>query len=137
MGGNQSVSSIKTDPAEPTVVKSNAEWKEQLTKEQFRVCIKHGTEAPNSGRLAKGNNYACVCCDSPLFPHTEKFESGSGWPAFYKPIEGKVRHLTDRSMGISRTEVRCKNCEAHLGHVFNDGRPLRYCINAVCLKPSE
>mmetsp|Transcript_24192 Transcript_24192/g.46872 ORF Transcript_24192/g.46872 Transcript_24192/m.46872 type:complete len:139 (-) Transcript_24192:162-578(-) len=135
MGGNQSVGGITTEPASPTVVKTNAEWKAQLTKQQFNVCIKHGTEHPNSGRLTKSEIYGCVCCHSPLFLHTEKFESGSGWPAFYKPKEGCVRHVVDKSMGMKRTEVRCRTCEAHLGHVFSDGKPLRYCINAVCLEP--
>ncbi len=128
------------------VTKSEAEWREQLTPEQFRVARGHGTERPFTGPYwdAKApGTYACICCGAALFSSTTKFDSGTGWPSFYAPIEaGAVAEHSDRSLLMKRTEVRCATCEAHLGHVFPDGpRPtgLRYCMNgaALNLKPEQ
>ncbi len=128
------------------VTKSDAEWREQLTPEQFRVARGHGTERPFTGPYwdskAPGT-YACICCGAPLFSSTTKFDSGTGWPSFYAPIEAAaVAEHSDRSLLMKRTEIRCATCEAHLGHVFPDGpRPtgLRYCMNgaALNLKPEQ
>ena len=128
------------------VTKSEAEWREQLTPEQFRVARGHGTERPFTGPYwdtKSPGTYACVCCGAPLFASTTKFDSGTGWPSFYAPIEpDAVAEYSDRSLLMRRTEVRCATCEAHLGHVFPDGpRPtgLRYCMNgaALDLKPEQ
>jgi len=121
------------------VVKSESEWRAQLTPEAFSVCRMHGTEAPFSGKFYdyKGEGtYRCVCCDAPLFESDTKFDSGTGWPSYYEAIEGAVSEIKDISHAMIRTEVRCSNCDAHLGHVFPDGPEptgLRYCINSVCL----
>ena len=122
------------------VEKTEQEWKDQLTAEQFYVTRKHGTEASFSHDLCRSYDpgiYSCVCCNTLLFDSTEKFDSGTGWPSFTKPIDSKaVKTEEDRSHGMVRTEVVCAKCEAHLGHVFPDGPPptgLRYCINSVCL----
>ena len=114
--------------------------KKKLTAEQFRVTQKHGTEPPFSGvynnKKDKGE-YLCVCCKAKLFSSTAKYDSGSGWPAFYEPIsENALGSSSDNSLFMERTEVHCSKCEAHLGHVFKDGpQPtgLRYCINSVSL----
>ena len=128
------------------VTKSEAEWREQLTPEQFRVARGHGTERPFTGPYwdtKSPGTYACICCGAPLFASTTKFDSGTGWPSFYAPIEpDAVAEYSDRSLLMRRTEVRCATCEAHLGHVFPDGpRPtgLRYCMNgaALDLKPEQ
>jgi peptide-methionine (R)-S-oxide reductase len=127
------------------VVKTDAEWRAQLSPEAYRVTRKHGTERPwtTHDKFPKGpGTYACVCCGAPLFDQATKFESGSGWPSFYKPLEGAVAEREDRSWLMRRTEVHCARCAAHLGHVFPDGpRPtgLRYCLNGVALdfKPEE
>lgn len=123
------------------VTKSDAEWKRELTPEQYRITRQHGTERAFTGPYQDAKDpgtYVCVCCGAPLFRSETKFESGSGWPSFYAPLQdGAVEEHTDRSHFMTRTEVRCASCEAHLGHVFPDGpRPtgLRYCMNGTALK---
>ena len=126
---------------EKKVIKTEEEWKKELTPEQYAVCRMKGTERPFTGEYyttkAEGT-YTCSCCGAELFDSSTKYESGSGWPSFYKPIEKQsVEEASDRSHGMTRTEVMCNSCGAHLGHVFPDGpRPtgLRYCINSVSLK---
>jgi len=128
------------------VEKAEEEWRKQLSPEQFYVTRKAGTEPAFTGKYYKTKDkgmYACVCCGQPLFSSDTKYESGSGWPSFYQPVgEGAVEELTDSSHGMARTEVRCSSCNAHLGHVFEDGPAptgLRYCMNsaALDLKPAE
>lgn len=121
------------------VSKSDAEWKAQLSPEAYRVTRQHGTERPwtthDKFPDAPGT-FACVCCGAPLFDHATKFDSGTGWPSFWTPVEGAVEEQEDRGWLMRRTEVHCARCAAHLGHVFPDGpRPtgLRYCINGVAL----
>jgi peptide-methionine (R)-S-oxide reductase len=123
------------------VEKTDAEWREVLTPEQFRITRKKGTEAPHSGALCsihEAGKYSCVCCGTPLFDSTIKFESGTGWPSFTQPIaENAIKYEKDSSFGMVRVEVMCNTCDAHLGHVFPDGPEpsgLRYCINSESMK---
>jgi peptide-methionine (R)-S-oxide reductase len=120
--------------------KTDEEWKKTLTPEQYNVCRNKDTERPFTGKYndCKENGvYKCSCCGNPLFDSDTKFESGTGWPSFNKPInEENVKCESDNSSGMVRTEVMCKNCGAHLGHVFDDGpqpTKLRYCINSISL----
>nr|WP_231734145.1 peptide-methionine (R)-S-oxide reductase MsrB [Calycomorphotria hydatis] len=127
-------------PLHDRVEKSDAEWKEVLTDEQFRVARKHGTERAFTGEFwdeKTEGTYRCICCGNPLFSSETKYESGTGWPSFTDVIEeGRVGHKEDNTFFMRRTEVHCKRCEAHLGHVFPDGphpTGMRYCINSVSL----
>ena len=127
--------------AKPKVVKSDAEWRTQLTPEQFYVTRQHGTERAFTGPYwneKHAGQYTCVCCGAPLFSSETKYESGTGWPSFYAPVEkSAVAEHEDGSWLMRRTEVRCASCDAHLGHVFPDGpRPTgqRYCMNGTALK---
>ena len=132
----------QTNPATvDKVVKSDAEWRQQLDAETYRVARKHGTERAFTSALnneKRTGMFGCMCCGAPLFKSDDKFESGTGWPSFTQIADGgMVGESDDSSLFMRRTEVHCARCEAHLGHVFPDGpRPtgLRYCINGVALK---
>lgn len=121
------------------VTRSDAEWRDRLTPEQYYVMREHGTERPGTCALLhekRAGSFACAGCDTPLFRATTKFESGTGWPSFDQPLPGATESTTDRSHGMTRTEVHCATCGSHLGHVFPDGPPptgQRYCINGVAL----
>jgi peptide-methionine (R)-S-oxide reductase len=122
------------------ITKTEPEWRRLLTPEQFRVLRQHGTEHAWSSPLDKQygrGSFLCGGCELPLFASDTKFDSGTGWPSFWAPLEGAVRTSTDRKLFMVRTEVHCRRCGGHLGHVFDDGpKPtgLRYCMNGVALK---
>jgi peptide-methionine (R)-S-oxide reductase len=128
------------------VTKTEQEWKEKLSPEQYQVTRQCGTERAFTGKYwntkDKGT-YNCICCGEPLFTSDTKFDSGTGWPSFFEPVEeGAVATITDKSHGMVRTEARCAKCDAHLGHVFDDSPTptgLRYCMNSASLdlKPAE
>jgi len=127
------------EESSPKIVKSDQEWLEQLSEEEFRVTRMKGTEMAFTGEFCHAHEpgkYSCKCCDASLFDSGLKFESGTGWPSFTEPIGDVIKYEKDVSHGMIRVEVLCKNCEAHLGHVFPDGPEpsgLRYCINSVSL----
>ena len=121
------------------IAKSDEEWRRQLSPAQYKVLREHGTERPHSSPLnaeKRKGTYACAACALPLFASETKFESGTGWPSFTRPLPNAVGTSNDRSLIIPRTEVHCRRCGGHLGHVFQDGPPptgLRYCMNGVAM----
>jgi peptide-methionine (R)-S-oxide reductase len=136
MTGSAHATSAKTFE----ITRTEEEWKKLLTPEQFYVLRKHGTERAFTSPLDKeygGGAYNCAGCDLPLFSSKTKFNSGTGWPSFYAPLDNAIGTTTDKSFFMTRTEVHCRRCGGHLGHVFDDGpKPtgLRYCMNGVALK---
>ncbi len=126
------------------IIKSEQQWRKQLSEEQFNVCRKHGTEHAFSGEYAnckQEGTYLCTCCGEPLFSSDTKFDSGTGWPSFWQPVnDTAIEETEDNQLFMKRIEVHCSKCDSHLGHVFVDGpQPtrLRYCINSVSLKLKE
>jgi peptide-methionine (R)-S-oxide reductase len=131
---------MSTSENQYEIQKTEQEWKEVLTPEQFRVLRKHGTERAGTSPLDKNyaeGTYLCAACGQPLFTSDTKFNSGTGWPSFYQPLENAIDTTVDRSLFMTRTEVHCSRCGGHLGHVFSDGpKPTgeRYCMNGVSLE---
>ena len=134
------------EDTKPKVQKSDAQWRAQLTPEQYRVTREHGTERPFTGPYwdqFQTGLYRCVCCDSPLFYSDTKFDAGCGWPSYFEPVSQEaIAAYRDTSHGMTRTEVRCGECDAHLGHVFPAGPPptgIRFCItgHALNFEPQE
>ena len=123
------------------VTNEHSVWRDKLSDEAYHVCWEKGTEAPFSGALLhnrQSGDYLCICCGNVLFDSEHKFDSGCGWPSFYEPVsEESIRYIKDLSHGMQRIEIRCGNCDAHLGHVFPDGpQPTgeRYCVNSASLR---
>ncbi|PXA74684.1 MULTISPECIES: peptide-methionine (R)-S-oxide reductase MsrB [Vibrio] len=121
-------------------IKPDDYWRETLSEEAYYVCRQQGTEAPFSGKLLHNKQtgiYHCTCCEAPLFSSKSKYDSGCGWPSFDAPLDPEaIRYLEDLSHGMTRTEIRCAQCDSHLGHVFPDGPPTtgeRFCVNSVSL----
>ena len=122
------------------IEKTDEEWRQELTPEQYQIARQAGTEAPFTGKYHDSKDpgtFHCVCCDTPLFNSGEKFDSGTGWPSFWQPVtKDAVETKSDRAYGMVRNEVVCAKCDAHLGHVFPDGPPptgLRYCMNSASM----
>ena len=126
-------------PGKFEVTKTEEEWRKQLTKQQFDVLRKHGTEYPGSSALnreKRKGTFACMGCDLPLFSSETKYESHTGWPSFWQPLDNAIGTQVNKSLLMTRTEVHCRRCGGHLGHVFEDGPPptgLRYCINGIAM----
>jgi peptide-methionine (R)-S-oxide reductase len=132
---------VNTSRQQQKITKTDAEWRRQLSPEQYHVTREHGTERAFTGPAwdeKRPGLYRCVCCDSPLFASQTKFDSGTGWPSFFAPVsQAALEERSDRSWFMRRTEILCAACDAHLGHVFNDGpQPtgLRYCMNGNALR---
>ena len=123
------------------IEKTDKEWKKELSEESFNVARLGGTERPFTGKywnFEEEGSYICICCNTPLFKSDSKFDAGCGWPSFFEPLNNEaIDELADYSLLIPRTEVRCSNCDAHLGHVFEDGpvdkTGLRYCVNSISM----
>jgi peptide-methionine (R)-S-oxide reductase len=139
------MTSMPDDTSSSSSTRSDAEWRDRLTSEQFRVLRKHGTERAGTSPLNQEKRpgaFACAGCGKPLFSSETKFESGTGWPSFWEPIENAIGTTKDRTLFMTRTEVHCASCGGHLGHVFPDGPAptgLRYCMNGVAMRfdPAE
>ncbi len=138
IANEETMTTTTTAPFE--ITKTPDEWRKILTPEQFQVLREHGTERAGTSPLDKNyatGTYECAGCDLPLFSSETKFNSGTGWPSFYKPLDNAVGNTVDKTYFMTRTEVHCRRCGGHLGHVFEDGPPptgLRYCMNGVSLK---